>query len=131
MRPCFLVVDPEFAGSISTRKLVLETAKFNVVTVYSYEEGLAMLEVFPRMHGVIVSADRDRLFEGFLQAVRDRYPAIKRILTGELPDGDIADVHVESFSPDKLLAAARAIFPDATAQVARRELDLARDIDQA
>lgn len=35
IRPCFLVIDREFPGSISTRKLVLETAKFNVLTAYS------------------------------------------------------------------------------------------------
>jgi hypothetical protein len=31
-RPCFLVVDQEYPGSISTRKLVIETGKFNVIT---------------------------------------------------------------------------------------------------
>jgi hypothetical protein len=31
-RPCFLVVDREYPGSISTRKLVIETGKFNVIT---------------------------------------------------------------------------------------------------
>ncbi len=35
VRPCFLVIDREFPGSISTRKLVIETAKFNVVTAYT------------------------------------------------------------------------------------------------
>ena len=35
IRPCFLIVDQEYAGSISTRKLVIETAKLNVLTAYS------------------------------------------------------------------------------------------------
>jgi hypothetical protein len=34
-RPCFLVVDHEYPASVSSRKLVLETAKFNVITAYS------------------------------------------------------------------------------------------------
>ncbi len=131
LRPCFLVVDREFAGSISTRKLVLETAKFNVITVYSYEEAFVTLEVFPRLHCVVVSADRGREAEAFLLVVRDRYPEIKRILTGEVLHGDVADVHVESFAPDKLLTAARSLFPNAAAEVARREVDLAREVDQA
>jgi hypothetical protein len=38
IRPCFLVVDQEHSGSISTRKLVIETAKFNVLTAYSGAE---------------------------------------------------------------------------------------------
>ena len=130
LRPCFLVVDREFAGSISTRKLVLETAKFNVITAYSYEEALATLEAFPRIHGVIVTADRNREGEGFLHAVRNRHPEIKRLLTGELPDGTVADVHVESFAPEKLLAAVRGLFPAPTAEIQRREVDLANEIDQ-
>lgn len=130
VRPCFLVVDREFAGSISTRKLVLETAKFNVITAYSYEEALATLEIFPRLNCVVVTADRGNEAEGFLQAVRVRYPEIKRILTGEIPDGDVADIHVESFAPDKLLAAARTLFPEPAAALERKELDLAKEIDQ-
>lgn len=130
LRPCFLVVDREFAGSISTRKLVLETAKFNVMTAYSYEEALATLETFPRLQCVVVTADRGREAEGFLQAVHARYPEIKRILTGELPDTDVADMHVESFAPDKLLSAARILFPGPAAELERKELDLAKEIDQ-
>ena len=42
-RPCFLVVDREHSQSISTRKLVIETAKFNVLTAYSAEEALELL----------------------------------------------------------------------------------------
>ncbi len=130
LRPCFLVVDREFAGSISTRKLVLETEKFNVITAYSYEEALATLEVFPRLHCVVVTADRGREAEAFLLAVRTRYPEIKRILTGELPDGDVADIHVESFAPDKLLQAARSLFPGPAEELQRKELDLSKEIDQ-
>ncbi len=130
VRPCLLVVDREFAGSISSRKLVLETAKFNVITAYSYEEGLATLELFPHLHGVVVTADRSHEAEGFLHVVRGRYPEIKRILTGELPDGTVSDVHVESFAPEKLLAAIRGLFPAPSAELQTREIDLAKQIDQ-
>lgn len=131
VRPCLLVVDHEFAGSISTRKLVLETAKFNVVTAYSYEEAFGTLERFPGLHGVVVSSGRGHEAVDFLQFVREHHPAMKRILTGELPEGDVADIHVESFSPDKLLAATLRLFPVAAAAVERREVDLAKEIGQA
>ena len=92
LRPCFLVVDREFAGSISTRKLVIETAKFNVITAYDYEEGLATLERFPNVDGVVITADRTGDPEAFLKLVRDRYPSVKRVLTGESPEGgELAD----------------------------------------
>src|SRR5580693_1176167 len=56
-RPCFLVIDREFPGSISTRKLVIETAKFNVLTAYSAHEALDSLQQFPAIHGVVLDAD--------------------------------------------------------------------------
>lgn len=38
--PYFLVIDREVGGSISTRKLVIETAKLNVITAYSAAESM-------------------------------------------------------------------------------------------
>lgn len=125
VRPCFLVVDREFAGSISTRKLVIETAKFNVITAYSCDEAVATLERFPNVHGVVITADRTGEAEQFLQFVRTRYPEVKRILTGEAPDGDgLADRRIESFSPDKLLQALRDLFPQPWAALMRNEIKL-------
>jgi CheY-like chemotaxis protein len=56
VRPCFLVVDREFPGSISTRKLVIETAKFNVLTAYSGEEAIETLKRFPAIDGIVLDA---------------------------------------------------------------------------
>jgi hypothetical protein len=53
-RPCFLVIDREFPGSISTRKLVIETAKFNVLTAYSGKEAIEMITRFPAVSGVVL-----------------------------------------------------------------------------
>jgi response regulator RpfG family c-di-GMP phosphodiesterase len=56
IRPCFLVVDQEHSGSISTRKLVIETAKFNVITAYSGDEAIQTLAKFPAVDGVVLDA---------------------------------------------------------------------------
>jgi response regulator RpfG family c-di-GMP phosphodiesterase len=56
IRPCFLVVDQEHSGSISTRKLVIETAKFNVITAYSGAEALETLNKFPGVDAVVLDA---------------------------------------------------------------------------
>jgi response regulator RpfG family c-di-GMP phosphodiesterase len=56
-RPCFIVVDREFPRSIATRKLVIETAKFNVITAYDGAEALECLRHFPKVDGVVVNAD--------------------------------------------------------------------------
>ena len=65
LRPCFLVIDSEHASSISTRKLVLETAKYNVINAYSCEEADAMIQRFPHVSAVVINAlalDRCALF---------------------------------------------------------------------
>ena len=56
-RPCFLVVDREHAGSISTRKLVIETAKLNVITAFSGREALETLARFPKVDAVVLDAN--------------------------------------------------------------------------
>ena len=56
LRPCFLVVDREHSGSISTRKLIIETAKFNVITAYSGEEALETISAFPAISGMVMDA---------------------------------------------------------------------------
>ena len=55
-RPCFLVIDREFPGSISTRKLMIETAKFNVLTAYSGKEALEVFTRFPAVSGVVLTS---------------------------------------------------------------------------
>ncbi len=55
-RPTFLVVEVEPREGISVRKLVLETAKYNVLTAHSGREGLAMLKRFPAVDAVVLHA---------------------------------------------------------------------------
>ena len=50
------MIDREFAGSISTRKLLIETAKFNVITAYSASEAIETIGRFPAVNGVVLDA---------------------------------------------------------------------------
>lgn len=59
MRPCFIILDQEFPGSISSRKLVIESAKLNVITAYSPREAIETLERYPRVDGVVVNAQME------------------------------------------------------------------------
>jgi len=125
LRPCFLVVDNEFAGSISTRKLVIETAKFNVISAFSYAEAIATLQRFPNVHATVVTADRAGYADAFLKHVRSTYPEIKRVVTGEASDSDgLADRRVESFAPEKLLQALRELFPQPSVMLIENEIKL-------
>lgn len=126
VRPCFLIVDREFAGSISTRKLVIETAKFNVITVYSCPEATATLRLFPNVSGVVIdAAAHDGSCEAFLTGLRANYAAIKLILVGHETAGTVTpDLIVDSFAPDKLLKGLRKLFPEDTAALLQTEAEL-------
>lgn len=52
-RPVFLVIEVEQPDGLSTRKLVLETAKYNVMTAHSGKEGLEIAGTHP-LDGVIL-----------------------------------------------------------------------------
>jgi DNA-binding NtrC family response regulator len=86
IRPCFLVVDQEHSGSISTRKLVIEAAKvFNVVTAYSGAEALETLTKFPGVDAVVLDAGvRDVPCTTLVKQIKHGQPRMPVILAGTL-----------------------------------------------
>lgn len=50
----FLVIETEPAQDISTRKLLLESAKHNVITAYTPEEGIETFRRFPNVDVVAI-----------------------------------------------------------------------------
>lgn len=52
-RLTFLIVEAEPEEGLSTRKLLIETAKHNVLTAYNGEEGKATLDRFPEVDAVV------------------------------------------------------------------------------
>lgn len=129
LRPCFLVVDHEFAGSISTRKLVLETAKFNVITAYSYAEARATLELFPNVHACVVNGHSDGNAERLLRYIEISHPTVKRVLTGNKTNVNTSvDLHVETYSPEALLLGLRKLFPEDAAKAESIERNLEESV---
>jgi CheY-like chemotaxis protein len=131
LRPCFLVVDREFPGSISTRKLVIETAKFNVITAYSAREAVETLEAFPAIHGVVLDADIHGITcDDLVARFRQIKPKIAVIaITG--PGGKAclgADHQLESFDPRELLELLRSIQPAEVETIEKQEERLNRDL---
>jgi len=53
-RPTFIIAEPEPEQALSSRKLVVETAKFNVVTAHSAGEYIELLSCFPKVDAVIL-----------------------------------------------------------------------------
>ncbi len=119
-RPCFLVVDREYSGSISTRKLVIETAKLNVITAYSGEEAIQSLKRFPLLNGVVIDAGiKDipcaRLVEE-LHAIDPNLPLIV-INTPGSSRCPGATFYLDSFEPAKLLELLKTITPKEAAAI--------------
>jgi response regulator RpfG family c-di-GMP phosphodiesterase len=129
VRPCFLVIDREFPGSISTRKLVIETAKFNVITAYSAHEALETLAQFPAIHGVVIDAD---IYGMSCDELATQLKIIKpgiSIVVISAPGDDgcsAADYQVESLDPRKLLEALKKLNPEEVAAIEEQEERLNR-----
>lgn len=127
IRPCYLVIDRETSSGISTRKLVIETAKFNVITAYSSGEAIETLEKFPVLDGVVLDAGmEDMPTDDLIARLRQLQPKITVIVvcTPRSVPCKIADYVLESFDPRKLLALLEKLQPEATAAIEKRNEDL-------
>jgi CheY-like chemotaxis protein len=129
-RPCFLVIDREFPGSISTRKLVIETAKFNVLTAYSGKEALEMVTRFPAVSGVVLDGGLEDVPCGEvarqIKQLQPKLPVIV-IATPGFSGCPVADYQLESFDPAKLLETLRGLKPEASAEIEERNEALSRE----
>lgn len=121
------MADREHSQSISTRKLVIETAKFNVLTAYSASEALETIRRFPALDGVVIDADMAEMSGSeFIAAIRKFAPKVPVICVG----GPIArecgeaDYNLDSFDPRRLLALLEKLRPEDSAAVEKRNREL-------
>ena len=130
VRPCFLVIDREFPGSISTRKLVIETAKFNVLTAYSGVEAREMFARFPKISGAVLDAGlEDVSCEEMVREIKATQPNLPIIVVGapgsqECPE---ADYQLDSFQPALLLEILRGLMPSETQTIEEINERLSRE----
>jgi len=120
VRPCFLVVDREYASSISTRKLVIETAKLNVITAYSSAEAIETLKRFPAVDGVVMDASLPDMpcaeLASALKAIQPKLIIIA--ISGPRRDYcDGADHHLDTFEPVRLLELLKQLEPEKSAAI--------------
>jgi DNA-binding NtrC family response regulator len=106
LRLVVLMIEVEQPEGISTRKLVLETARHNVITAYTKDAGAELLRRFPNIDVAVVHTELDDA--SFKETVRE----LKGIL-GDLPvigvsprsdiEKDGADYLIPSHDPQALL----------------------------
>ncbi len=113
MAPVFLMIEVEQPEGISARKLVIETAKYNVLTAYSGAEGLLLFERFPVDAAVVHSQVQDIPCWRIVEEIKARRPGVPVVV---LSPGDYnceADYVVSAYDPGELLATLRRVAPHA------------------
>ena len=89
MRVIVMMIEIEQPEGLSARKLVLETAKHNVITAYNGTDGLRLFKRFPDVDAVVVHIDvQDMPFPEVVRQVREIRPEIPIIALS--PVGDLA-----------------------------------------
>lgn len=128
-RPCFIVVDREFSANISTRKLVIETAKFNVITAYSGAEAIETVKRFPAVDAVVLdNVIRDMEPNGLILAIKKLSPQMPVIMIcGMHQQCPAADYHLELFDPASLLELLQRLHPHAAAAIERTDQALSEE----
>jgi len=126
VRPCYLVVDREYSGNISTRKLVIETAKFNVLTAYSSAEAVETLRVFPACAAAVIDVGVDDIHcDELVRILKEIKPGMPVIaITGIGRECTPADFQLTSFEPSELLALLRKLDQEACDAIEAREQQL-------
>jgi response regulator RpfG family c-di-GMP phosphodiesterase len=127
IRPCFLVIDREHSGSISTRKLVIETAKFNVITAYSGAEALETLVKYPGVDAVVLDAGiRDLPCIEVVKHIKHHQPRTPVIIAGTLGHDYCpgADHYLETFDPNKLLKLLQELEPEKATEILQKDAEL-------
>lgn len=107
MRLVVLMIEVEQPEGISTRKLVLETARHNVITAYTGEAGAQLLRRFPNVDVAVVHTelDNDSNFQETIASLRAVRKDLKVIGISPFSDRsrDGADYMLKSHNPQELL----------------------------
>lgn len=113
-RPAFIVAEPEPDQALSSRKILLETFKFNVITAHSVEETMDLIRLFPNVDALIIHCGLPE-FDGtdLVQAAKKSAPKLPIIaLTPTERDLKWADHVVHSHNPQELLNLVQQKFGD-------------------
>jgi hypothetical protein len=117
VRLVVLMIEVEDPEGISTRKLILEAARHNVITAYSGSVGLELLRRFPNVDTAVVHTEvEDSVFEETVRGLKKIRPGLPIIgispVVSRQADG--ADYLLSSHEPQDLLKLLAERFEAAT-----------------
>lgn len=113
-RPTIIVAEAEPGQALSTRKLVLETAKFNVLTAHSTDEALDIFQSFPNASCLVAvdgdTIDCERILK-FARTIRDDIPLVA-LSPRQAFKCAPANHHLSSYDPEALVQLMRKLLGD-------------------
>src|ERR1700727_3577833 len=109
-RPTILVAEPEPNESLSVRKLILETAKYNVITAHNTQEALDLLQLFPNVNATVLVISEAINCETIAENVRRLTDKIIVVMLSPVIGAkcDGADFTLSSHEPEELVALMRS-----------------------
>ena len=106
MRLVVLMIEVEQPEGVSSRKLILETARHNVITAYGGSVGLELLRRFPNVDTAVVHTElADSSFKEIVRELKKIRPDLPVIGISPAADrqAEGADYVLSSFDPEGLL----------------------------
>jgi hypothetical protein len=101
-----LMVEVEQPEGISSRKLILETARHNVLTAYSGDGAVHLLQRFPNVDLAIVHTELGgKEFESTLRRLKEVRPSLYTVAISPRAYGNLEGVNavLSSYDPQELL----------------------------
>jgi|tagenome__1003787_1003787.scaffolds.fasta_scaffold20508435_2 hypothetical protein len=100
-----LMIEAEQPEGLSARKLVVETAKHNVLTAYCKEDGLDLLRRFPNVDAILVHSALLADTPHILSEIREGAPDVPIILAAPFGNlrSPLVNFVVDSHIPQELL----------------------------
>lgn len=113
-RPTLLVAEPEPLQALSIRKLVLETAKFNVLTAHSTKETLDIFKKFPEVSLVVLVPDKDLDCDKIARAIKTKSKEMPVVFLHSSIGARCSDADYSLLSgePEELLQLMRSLLGD-------------------
>lgn len=113
-RPTLLVAEPEPGAALSTRKLVLETGKFNVLTAHSSAEAAEIFRTAPEIMSALIVVSELEGAQELVNEVKRQKPDAPVIClaarAGSRVEG--AGYRLDSHEPEALMELCRQLFGD-------------------
>jgi DNA-binding response OmpR family regulator len=107
------MVEPEPKEALSVRKLVAETAKFNVITAYSSSEAREIMRRFPKVDTMVIVAEIGNCDEVVkaMKSINSSAPVIV-LSANQNYRCDGAEHQISSHEPEQLVDLLRTLFGD-------------------